>query len=108
MSRGLAWAFVISAGFLEILFAVGLKLSNGLGRPWIALGTGLALAGSLAMLSMALRALPVGTAYAVWTGIGASGTALLGIALMGDPLSAARLVSIAAIVGGVVGLQLAR
>ncbi|MDM0075448.1 multidrug efflux SMR transporter [Variovorax sp. J2P1-59] len=108
MSRGLAWVLVIAAGLLEILFAVGLKQSNGLERPWIALGTGAALIGSLALLSMGLRQLPVGTAYAVWTGIGASGTALIGIALLGDPVSAARLASIAAIVGGVVGLRLAQ
>ena len=108
MSLGVAWILVIAAGLLEIVFAVGLKYSHGLESPWIAVGTGAALAGSLAMLSMGLRQLPVGTAYAVWTGIGASGTALIGIALLGDPVSAPRLASIAAIIGGVVGLQLAQ
>lgn len=108
MSLGVAWVLVIAAGLLEIAFAVGLKHAHGLERPWIAVGTGAALAASLAMLSMGLRHLPVGTAYAVWTGIGASGTALIGIALLGEPVSAARLASIAAIIGGVVGLQLAQ
>ncbi|MDH6590350.1 quaternary ammonium compound-resistance protein SugE [Variovorax sp. TBS-050B] len=107
MNRGLAWTLVIAAGLLEILFAIGLKHANGLERPWVALGTAAALVGSLALLSMGLRQLPVGTAYAVWTGIGASGTALVGIALLGEPVSAPRLASIAAIVGGVVGLRLA-
>lgn len=106
MSQGMSWALVVAAGLLEIIFALGLKHSNGLERPWLALGTVAALIGSLTLLSMALRELPVGPTYAAWTGIGAAGTALVGIVFLGDPASAAKLVSIAAVIGGVVGLQL--
>lgn len=107
MSLGMSWVLVAAAGLLEIVFAIGLKHSNGLQRPWVALATGAALLGSLVLLSTALRQLPIGTAYAVWTGIGAAGTALAGIVLLGDPVTATRLACIAAIVGGVIGLQMA-
>lgn len=106
MSIGASWLVLVLAGLLEIAFAIGLKSGGGLARPWVAAGTVLALLGSLALLSAALRQLPVGTAYAVWTGIGAAGTALLGMWLLGDPASFARLICIGLILAGVVGLRL--
>ena len=103
----MTWILLIVAGVLETVFAVALKQSEGFGRVgWTALFIAAA-AGSFALLTIALRDLPVGTAYAVWTGIGAVGTALVGIVFLGDAASAARLGSIALIVGGVVGLNLA-
>jgi quaternary ammonium compound-resistance protein SugE len=103
----MTWILLVVAGALETVFAVALKQSDGLSRlGWTALFVGAA-AASFGLLTIALRDLPVGTAYAVWTGIGAAGTALVGIAFLGDAASAARLASISLIVGGVVGLNLA-
>lgn len=107
LSLGMSWTLVVMAGAFEIFFAIGLKHVSGFERPWIALGTAGSLLGSLVLLSIALRQLPVGSAYAVWTGIGAAGTALVGIFVLGDPATLARLVCIAVIIGGVVGLQMA-
>jgi len=107
MSAGLSWTLLVVAGLLEVAFALGLKHASGLQRPWAAAGTLAALLGSLALLSAALRQLPVGTAYAVWTGIGAAGTALLGILVLGEPATVARLACVGVIVCGVVGLRLA-
>ncbi|HEX8903396.1 MAG TPA: SMR family transporter, partial [Longimicrobiaceae bacterium] len=95
------------AGLFEIAWAVGLKYSAGLTRLWPALGTAAALAASMALLALALRTLPLGTAYAVWTGIGSIGTAVLGIVLFREPATAMRLLCIALIVAGIVGLRLA-
>ena len=100
------WMMLASAGFLEIGFAFGMKWSAGFTRLIPALftvGTGLS---SVFLLSLALRTLPVGTGYAVWTGIGAAGTAILGIAVLGDSASPARLLCIVLIVAGVIGLKL--
>ena len=105
MSFPAAWAMLFAAGGLEVVFAVGLKHATGLDRPWLAAGTALALVGSLSMLTLSLRQLPVGTAYAVWTGIGAAGTALVGIALLGESASVLRLLSIALIILGAIGLK---
>jgi quaternary ammonium compound-resistance protein SugE len=85
---------------------VGLKYTDGFSRWWPSVGTALAMAVSVVLLALAMRTLPVGTAYAVWTGIGAVGTALLGIALFGEPATFARLGCIALIVAGIVGLKL--
>jgi quaternary ammonium compound-resistance protein SugE len=105
MSTGLSWGALIVAGVLEIAFAIALKSSQGLSRPgWAALSLA-ALIASVMLLSLALRQLPVGTAYAVWTGIGAAGTAIVGIAVLGDPASLARLACLALILGGVIGLR---
>lgn len=101
----MAWAFLILAGVLEIGFAVGLKLSNGFsnwGPGAVAISTGLA---SVVLLSFALRTLPVGTGYAVWTGIGAAGTAIVGMAFLGDSTSPTRLLCITLIMAGVIGLK---
>jgi len=102
-----AWSALVLAGAFEILGALGLKYSAGFTRIWPTLATGAAMATSIALLMMSLQSVPLGTAYAVWTGIGAVGTALLGIALFGEPAGAARLGCIALIVAGMVGLKLA-
>ncbi len=103
----MAWLLLLIAGTLETVFAVALKQSDGLSRlGWSVLFLA-AGAASFALLTMALRELPVGTAYAVWTGIGAVGTALVGIAFLGDAATAARLASLTLIVAGIVGLNLA-
>lgn len=102
----MAWALLSIAGILEIAFAYFMKMSDGFTRLTPALltvATGLA---SVTLLSIALRTLPVGTGYAVWTGIGAAGTAIIGIALLGDPASPGRIVCIMLILAGVIGLKL--
>ncbi len=100
-----AWAYLMVAGLLEVGWAVGLKYSEGLTRPVASIVT-LALLGlSMWFLAIAARELPIGTAYAVWTGIGAAGTAVLGMALFGEPRTAWRLACILLIVGGVLGLK---
>lgn len=98
---------LIVAGLFEVAWALGLKASEGLTRPWITVGTLVALVLSFVLLALAMRALPVGTAYAVWTGLGAVGTAIFGIVLFGEPATAARIIPIALIVCGIVGLTLA-
>jgi quaternary ammonium compound-resistance protein SugE len=102
----MAWVVLLLAGLLEIAWAVGLKYTAGFTRLWPTLGTVLAMGASLGLLGMALRTLPIGTAYAVWTGIGSVGTAVLGIALFREPATAMRLTCIALIVAGIVGLRL--
>lgn len=102
----MAWLVVVVAGLLETGFAVALKASDGLSRLVPSIVFGICAAGSFGLLTVALRTLPVGSAYAVWTGIGAVGTAVVGMALLGEQVSAGRLVSIALVVAGVVGLSL--
>jgi len=102
----MAWMILFVAGLLEIGWAIGLKYTDGFSRLWPSVWTILAMVLSLILLSYALKSLPIGTAYAVWTGIGACGTAVLGIMLFGDPATAARLISIGLIVSGIVGLKL--
>jgi len=92
---------------LEVCWAIGLKYTEGFSRLWPSVGTLAAMALSVALLGWAMRDLPVGTAYAVWVGIGAVGTALAGMVLFGEPASAARLVSLGLVVAGIVGLKLA-
>ena len=103
----MAWVLLVVAGLFEIGWAVGLKYTDGFTRLWPTVGTVAALVASMALLGAAVRTLPLGTAYAVWTGIGAVGTAVLGMALFREPATAARLVSIGLIVAGIVGLKLA-
>ena len=103
----MAWFILLVAGLFEIGWAVGLKYSDGFTRLWPSLGTVAAMAASLGLLGLALRSLPLGTAYAVWTGVGTVGTALLGIALLGDSADPLRLICIGLIVAGIVGLKLA-
>ena len=102
-----AWLFLIVAGLFEVVWAVGLKYAQGFTRPVPSAITVAAMALSIYLLARALRTIPVGTGYAVWTGIGAVGTALVGIWLLGEPRSVVRLLAIAAIVGGIVGLKMA-
>jgi len=101
----MAWIILLFAGLLEIAWAVGLKLSNGLSRPLPAAATIVAMIASMALLAVAVRTLPLGTAYAVWTGIGAVGTVLFGILLFGESASAVRLACITLIIVGIVGLH---
>jgi quaternary ammonium compound-resistance protein SugE len=102
----MAWAVLFAAGLLEIGWAIGLKYTEGFTRLTPSVLTLVAMAGSVLLLGLALKTLPIGTAYAVWTGIGAVGTAILGIFLFGEPASVLRLASIGLIVGGIVGLKL--
>ncbi|WP_076860355.1 quaternary ammonium compound efflux SMR transporter SugE [Bradyrhizobium mercantei] len=102
----MAWAILFTAGLLEIGWAIGLKYTEGFSRLVPSVLTLAAMAGSILLLGIALKTLPIGTAYAVWTGIGAVGTAALGIILLGEPATAMRLASIGLIVSGIVGLKL--
>ncbi len=103
----MAWVVLFAAGLLEIGWAVGLKYTEGFTKPWPTMATVAAMVASMGLLGVALRTLPVGTAYAVWTGIGTVGTAILGIVLFREPATALRLTCIALIVAGIVGLKLA-
>jgi quaternary ammonium compound-resistance protein SugE len=102
----MAWTYLFVAGVLEIVWAVGLKYTEGFTKPVPSVITGVAIVASMVFLALALRTIPVGTGYAVWTGIGAVGTAILGIVLFAEPATAARLGCIALIVAGIVGLKL--
>lgn len=102
----MAWVLVICAGMLETGFAVCLKLSNGLSRLWPTVAFASFALGSFGLLTLSLRHLPVGSAYAVWTGIGAAGTAVYGMTWLGESSSVLKLVSISLVVAGIVGLQL--
>ena len=101
----MAWIAVITAGFLEVGFDTMLKLSSGFTKLWPSLGFLVFAAGSFSLLSWSLKTLPIGTAYAVWTGIGAAGTAILGMIIFKDPVSIARITAIAFIVTGVILLN---
>lgn len=101
----MAWLYLLLAGVLEVGWAVGLKYTEGFTRLWPSLWTGAAMILSMFLLALAARELPIGTAYAVWTGVGAVGTALLGILLFGEPRDAARLLCITLIVAGTLGLK---
>ena len=102
----MAWLLLLIAGLLEVGWAVGLKYTEGFTRLVPSVLTLISMAASVGMLGLALKTLPIGTAYAVWTGIGAVGTAILGIALFGDPAGFARIACIGLIVAGIVGLKL--
>jgi quaternary ammonium compound-resistance protein SugE len=99
------WAVLIVAGIFEIGWAIGLKYTDGFSRLWPTVWTAASMVVSLYLLGLALRTLPVGTAYAVWTGVGAVGTAVLGVVLLGEPATPARLACIGLIVAGIVGLK---
>jgi quaternary ammonium compound-resistance protein SugE len=102
----MSWAYLVIAGLLEVAWAVGLKYTAGFTRLWPSVFTLSTMAGSVGMLGLALRALPLGTAYAVWTGIGTVGTAVFGMMMLGEPAGALRLLSIGLIVAGITGLKL--
>lgn len=103
---GMAWVYVFVAGIFEVVWVTGLKYADGFTRLWPSVGTVVAMGVSMVCLSLAVRAIPIGTAYAVWTGIGAAGAAIMGMILFNEPRDVARLVFIVLIVSGVVGLKL--
>ena len=103
----MAWFILVLAGLFEVGWAIGLKYTEGFTRLWPTVGTLAAMVISLGLLGVAMKTLPVGTSYAVWVGVGAVGTAILGIVLLGEPASAGRLISLGLIVAGIVGLKLA-
>jgi len=102
-----AWLLLAVAGLLEVGWAIGLKYTEGFTRPWPTAATVAAMVASVGLLGVAMKTLPVGTAYAVWVGVGAVGTAALGMVLFQEPATVGRLVSLALIVAGIVGLKLA-
>ena len=101
------WFILIIAGLFEIAWAIGLKYTEGFTRLWPTVGTVLAMGISVGLLGIAMKSLPVGTAYAVWEGVGAVGTAILEIVLFGESANAGRLISLALILAGIIGLKLA-
>lgn len=105
MSTGLAWGLLVLAGLFETVWAVGLKYTAGFTRLWPSLATLAAIAVSMGLLGIAAKQLPIGTAYAVWTGIGAVGTVIVGVWLFGEPASLLRLGCLALIVAGILGLK---
>jgi len=100
------WAILVVAGLFEVGWAIGLKYTNGFTRLLPTVWTVLAMIISLGLLGVAMKTLPVGTAYSVWVGVGAIGTVVLGIVLLGEPASAPRVISVALILAGIVGLKL--
>lgn len=102
----MAWAVLVVAGLFEVGWAIGLKYAEGFTRFWPSVGTVVAMVISVVLLGWAVRTLPVGTAYAVWTGIGAIGTVALGIVLFQEPATVARLVCVGLILAGIVGLKI--
>lgn len=107
MTPSIAWTILLIAGLFEVGWAIGLKYTDGFTRPWPTTATVLSMIVSVWLLAVAMRTLPVGTAYAVWVGVGAIGTVLLGIVLFGEPATVLRMASIGLILAGIVGLKLA-
>ncbi|HET8876118.1 MAG TPA: quaternary ammonium compound efflux SMR transporter SugE [Casimicrobiaceae bacterium] len=103
----MAWLLLVLAGLFEVGWAIGLKYTDGFTRLWPTIGTVLAMIISLGLLGIAMKSLPVGTSYAVWVGVGAVGTAVLGIVLLGEVANAGRIVSLGLIIAGIVGLKIA-
>ena len=102
----MAWLILVLAGLFETGWAIGLKYTEGFTRLWPTVWTILSMIVSLWLLGIAMKDLPVGTAYSIWVGVGAVGTVILGIVLLGDPANAGRLVSIAFIIAGIISLKL--
>lgn len=100
------WIYLGLAGLFEVVWAIGLKYTEGFSRLWPSVITGSAMLASIVLLAMAVKSLPIGTAYAIWTGIGAVGAVILGIVLFGDSASPARLACVALVLIGIVGLKL--
>jgi quaternary ammonium compound-resistance protein SugE len=107
VTSGRAWWYIVAAGLLEVGWAIGLKYSDGFSKPLPSVLTVAGMAGSMWLLAQALRVLPAGTGYAVWTGIGAVGTAILGMVLLGESRSVVRVACIGLIVVGILGLRVA-
>ena len=102
----MVWWILVLAGLFEIAWALGLKYTEGFARLWPSVGTAAAMVVSIGLLGLAMRTLPVGTAYAIWTGIGAVGTVALGMLIFGEPATLVRLVCVGLILVGIVGLKL--
>ena len=102
----MAWIILFLAGLFEVGWAVGLKYTDGFTRPWPTLATVVSMALGLWLLGIAMKSLPLGTAYAVWVGVGTIGTVMLGIVLFNEPVSALRLISVGLILAGIIGLKL--
>lgn len=102
----MAWIYLLLAGLFEVVWAIGLKYTEGFTRLWSTLGTLAAMAVSIVLLATAVKTLPIGTAYAIWTGIGAVGAVAFGIVLFGDPATLPRLLCVALILIGIAGLKL--
>lgn len=103
----MAWFYLVVAGLFEVAWAIGLKYTHGFTRLWPTVFTVTSMVVSVGLLGLALKSLPVGTGYAIWTGIGTVGTAVLGIVLLNEPANALRLACIGLIVAGIIGLKLA-
>ena len=103
----MSWLILVTAGLFEIVWAIGIKYTQGFTRLWPSVATLAAMLVSIVLLSIAMKSLPVGTAYAVWVGVGAVGTAIFGIILFGESASLMRLLSLGLIVAGIIGLKLA-
>lgn len=103
----MAWVILFIAGLFEVGWAIGLKYTEGFTRLWPTVWTVLAIVISMSLLGIAMKSLPVGTAYSVWVGVGSVGTVVLGILLFGEPANALRIVSILFIIAGIIGLKLA-
>ncbi|MFG1810542.1 DMT family transporter [Streptomyces sp. NPDC049040] len=101
----MAWVLVIVAGLLEVVWSIGMKYTDGFTRLWPSVLTGAGIAASMLLLSQAARSLPIGTAYGVWVGIGAAGAAVVGMLLLGEPATAARIFFVALLLVAVVGLK---
>lgn len=102
----MAWIILVIAGLFEVVWAILLKYADGFTRFWPSVGTVVAMVISVVLLGIAMKEMPVGTAYAVWTGIGAIGTVIFGIILLGDPASVGRLLCLTLILGGIIGLKI--
>jgi quaternary ammonium compound-resistance protein SugE len=102
----MAWVLLVLAGLFEVAWAIGLKYTDGFTRLWPSVATLAAMGISVGLLGVAMKSLPVGTSYAVWVGVGAVGTAILGMVLLGEPASLWRVISLGLIVAGIVGLKL--
>ncbi len=105
-NQSTAWVFLVVAGLLEIVWAIGMKYSEGFTKLWPSIVTIVAAWFSFWLLALAVKVLPIGTAYAVWTGIGAVGAALLGVILFNEPATAARMICIVLIIAGIAGLKI--
>ncbi len=103
----MAWILLLIAGLLEVGWAIGLKYTEGFTKVWPSVFTLTAMTASVVLLGIAMKSLPVGTSYAIWVGVGAVGTAILGMVLFGESANAGRLVSLGLIVAGIVGLKIA-
>lgn len=106
MGFAVAWVYLLIAGVLEIAWAYAMKQSEGFTRPWLVVITISAMLGSLGLLALAMRTIPLGTAYPIWTGIGAAGAFLIGVTILGEQASAARIIAVTLIIAGLVTMKL--